>query len=130
MKGKMSLARSSYIGERVASHKPVYALAFFPFDKTVVVAIVIGFASCEVGFATNTCFGVTKQHCFVTNKVYFVTNTVCFVTNKVYFVTNTVCFVTNKVSFVTNKHCFAAKQHSFPTKKLCFVAETLTNINR
>src|SRR6267378_3938562 len=108
MKGKMSLARSSYISERVASHKPVYALAFFPFDKTVVVAIVIGFASCEVGFATNTCFGVTKQHCFATNEV---------------------CFVTNKVCFVTNKHCFAAKQHSFLTKKLCFVTETLTNID-
>src|SRR6267378_4281403 len=92
MKGKMSLARSSYISERVASHKPVYALAFFPFDKTVVVAIVIGFASCEVGFATNTCFGVTKQHCFATNRVCFVTNEVCFVTNEVYFVTNKVCF--------------------------------------
>src|SRR5437016_13333230 len=91
MKGKMSLARSSYIGERVASHKRVYALAFFPFDKTVVVAIVIGCASCEVGFATNTCFGVTKQHCFATNEV-------CFVTNEVYFVTNKVCFVTNKRS--------------------------------
>ena len=80
MKGKMSLARSSYIGERVASHKPVYALAFFPFDKTVVVAIVIGFASCEVGFATNTCFGVTKQHCFAAKQHSFLTKKLCFVT--------------------------------------------------
>ena len=91
------------------------APAIFPFNKPVLVAIVINSASFEVWFAANTWFGVTKQHQFVTNKH-------CFVTNKVYFVTNKVCFV-------TNKHCFAAKQHSFPTKKLCFVAETLTNTN-
>src|SRR6267142_279063 len=123
MKGKMKFVESSYIGERVMSHKSVPAPAIFPFSKTVVVAFVIKSASIEVWFATNTCFDVTKQH-------YFVTNEHCFVTNKVYFVTNKVYFVTNKVCFVTNKHCFAAKQHSFPAKKLCFVAETLTNINR
>src|SRR6266850_1588994 len=118
MKGKMKMSESSYISPP----------AIFPFNKPVLVAIVINSASFEVWFAANTWFGVTKQHQFVTNKVYFVTNKVCFVTNKVYFVTNKVCFVTNKVCFVTNKHCFAskqcclaAKQHSFLTKKLCFV---------
>src|SRR6267378_7264802 len=113
MKGKMKMSESSYISPP----------AIFPFNKPVLVAIVINSASFEVWFAANTWFGVTKQHQFVTNEVYFVTNKVCFVTNEVYFVTNKVCFV-------TNKHCFAAKQHSFPTRKLCFVAETLTNINR
>src|SRR3989442_750051 len=113
MKGKMQLAKSSYVPSP----------AIFPFNKAVFVAIVINSASFEVWFAVNACFGVTKQHHFVINKVYFVAN-------KVYFVANKVCFVTNKVCFVTNKHCFAAKQHSFPTKKLCFVAETLINMNR
>src|SRR6267378_265177 len=102
MKGKMTLVASSYVGERITSHKSVPAPAIFPFNKAVVVAFVITSVSIEVWFATNTCFGVTKQH----------------------------YFVKNKVCFVTNKHCFAAKQHSFLTKKLCFVAETLTTINR
>src|SRR5205807_2640880 len=129
MKEKTKFVESSNIAERFTSHKCVPAPAIFPFSKTVVAAFVIKSVSIEVWFATNTCFDVTKQHCFVTNKVYFVANKVYFVTNKVYFVTNKVYFVTNKVCFVTNKHCFAAKQHSFPTKKLCFVAETVTNTN-
>src|SRR6267143_188679 len=104
MKGKMKMSQSSYISPP----------AIFPFNKPVLVAIVINSASFEVWFAANTWFGVTKQHQFVTNKVYFVTN-------KVYFVTNKVCFVTNKVYFVTKQCCLAAKQHSFLTKKLCFV---------
>src|SRR6266850_1634566 len=114
MKGKMKFVESSYIGERFTSHKPVPAPAIFPFSKTVVVAFVIKSASIEVWFATNTCFGVTKQHCFVTNKLCFVAKKVRFVTNKVCFVTNKVCFVTNKVYFVTNKVCFV-------TNKVCFV---------
>jgi len=118
MTGKMKMSESSYISPP----------AIFPFNKPVLVAIVINSASFEVWFAANTWFGVTKQHqfvtnkhCFVTNKVYFVTNKVCFVTNKVYFVTNKVCFVTNKHCFASNQCCLAAKQHSFLTKKLCFV---------
>src|SRR6267142_1915417 len=110
MKGKMKFVESSYIGERVTSHKPVPAPAIFPFDKTVVVAFVIKSASIEVWFATNTCFGVTKQHYFVTNRVCFVTNTVCFVTNKVCFLTNKVCFVTSKVYFVTKQSLLRDKQ--------------------
>ena len=106
MKGKMKMSESSYISPP----------AIFPFNKPVLVAIVINSASFEVWFAANTWFGVTKQHQFVTNKH-------CFVTNKVYFVTNKVYFVANKVYFV-------AKQHSFLTKKLCFVAKQSTNINR
>jgi len=110
MKGKMTLVASSYVGERITSHKPVPAPAIFPFNKAVVVAFVIKSVSIEVWFATNTCFAVTKQHYFVTNEHCFVTNTVCFVTNKVCFLTNTVCFVTNKVCFVTNKVYFVTKQ--------------------
>ena len=109
MKGKMKFVESSHIGERVMSRKSVPAPAIFPSNKTVVVAIVIKSASIEVWFATNTCFGVTKQHCFVTNKVYFVTNKHCFVTNKH-------CFVTNRVYFVTNKHCFVPNKVYFVTK--------------
>src|SRR2546425_1057431 len=104
MTGKMKMSESSYISPP----------AIFPFNKPVLVAIVINSASFEVWFAANTWFGVTKQHQFVTNKH-------CFVTNKVYFVTNKVCFVTNKHCFASNQCCLAAKQHSFLTKKLCFV---------
>src|SRR6266550_979480 len=104
MKGKMKMSDSSYISPP----------AIFPFNKPVLVAIVINSASFGVWFAANTWFGVTKQHQFVTNKVYFVTN-------KVYFVTNKVCFVTNKHCFASKQCCLAAKQHSFLTKKLCFV---------
>src|SRR6267142_1114761 len=104
MKGKMKMSESSYISPP----------AIFPFNKPVLVAIVINSASFEVWFAANTWFGVTKQHQFVTNKVYFVTNKVCFVTNEV-------CFVTNKDCFASKQCCLAAKQHSFLTKKLCFV---------
>src|SRR6267143_866124 len=128
LKWKMKSAESSYIGERVTSHKPVTAPAVFPFDKTVVVAIVIEIASFELWFATNTCFGVTKQHhfvtkehCFATNKCCFVTNKHWFVTNKHCFVTKKHCFVTNKYSFVTNKHCFVTNKHCFVTNKYCFV---------
>src|SRR3989454_12670118 len=121
MKGKMKSVESSYTGERVTSHKPVPAPAIFPFDKTVVVAFVIKSVSIEVWFAANTCFGVTKQHCFVTNKVYFVTNKVYFVTNKHCFVTNKHCSVTNKVYFVTNKVCFVANKVCFVANKVCFV---------
>src|SRR3989475_11437438 len=102
MKGKMTFVESSYIGERVTSHKPVYAPAIFSFDESVVVAFVIKSASIEVWFAANTCFGVTKQH----------------------------RFVTKPHEFVTKPHEFITKQHSFLTKKRRFVAETLTNINR
>ena len=111
MTGKMKMSESSYISPP----------AIFPFNKPVLVAIVINSASFEVWFAANTWFGVTKQHQFVTNKHCFVTNKVYFVTNKVYFVTNKVCFVTNKHCFASNQCCLAAKQHSFLTKKLCFV---------
>src|SRR5882762_9989515 len=117
MKGKMKFVESSYIGERVTSHKPVPAPAIFPFTKTVVVEFVIKSASIEVWFATNTCFDVTKQHYFVTNEHCFVTNEHCFVTNKVYFVTNEVYFVTNKVCFVTNKVCFVTNKVYFVTKQ-------------
>jgi len=122
MKGKMKMSESSYISPP----------AIFPFNKPVLVAIVINSASFEVWFAANTWFGVTKQHQFVTNKHCFVTNKVCFVTNKVCFVTNKVYFVTNKVCFVTNKHCFVTNKHHFVTKTLCFasrhVASRQTNI--
>src|SRR6267378_4516571 len=82
MKGKMKFVESTYIGERVTSHKSVPAPAIFPFTKTVVVEFVIKSASIEVWFATNTCFDVTKQHYFVTNEHYFVTNKVYFVTKQ------------------------------------------------
>src|SRR6266478_4109789 len=111
MKGKMKMSESLYISPP----------AIFPFNKPVLVAIVINSASFEVWFAANTWFGVTKQHQFVTNKHCFVTNKVYFVTNKVYFVTNKVYFVTNKHCFASKQCCLAAKQHSFLTKKLCFV---------
>ena len=110
MKGKMTFVESSYIGERVTSHKPVCAPAIFSFDESVVVAFVIKSVSIEVWFATNTCFDVTKQHYFVTNEHCFVTNKVCFVTNKVCFVTNKVYFVTNKVYFVTKQSLLRDKQ--------------------
>src|SRR6267378_3960578 len=109
MKGKMKFVESSYIGERVTSHKSVPAPAIFPFTKTVVVEFVIKSASIEVWFATNTCFGVTKQHRFVTKPHEL---------------------VTKPREFVTKPHEFVTKQHSFLTKKLGFVAETLTTINR
>src|SRR5882672_2661325 len=97
MKGKMKFVESSYIGERVTSHKPVPAPAIFPFTKTVVVEFVIKSASIEVWFATNTCFDVTKQHRFVTKSHEF---------------------VTKPHEFVTKPHEFVTKQHSFLTKKL------------
>src|SRR3989442_455762 len=90
MTGKMKMSESSYISPP----------AIFPFNKPVLVAIVINSASFEVWFAANTWFGVTKQHQFVTNKV---------------------CFVTNKHCFASYQCCLAEKQHSFLTKKLCFV---------
>jgi len=45
MKGKMKLARVSYIDERVKSHKLVDAPGIFPLGKTVAVAILLEFAS-------------------------------------------------------------------------------------
>src|SRR2546425_208482 len=83
MTGKMKMSESSYISPP----------AIFPFNKPVLVAIVINSASFEVWFAANTWFGVTKQH----------------------------QFVTNKHCFASTQCCLAAKQHSFLTKKLCFV---------
>ena len=102
MKGKMTFVESSYIGERVTSHKPVYAPAIFSFDERVVVAFVIKSASIDVWLAANTCFDVRKQH----------------------------RFVTKPQEFVAKPHEFVTKQHSFLTKKPGFVAETLTTINR
>src|SRR6266478_2347581 len=123
MKGKMTFVESSYIGERVTSHKPVYAPAIFSFDESVVVAFVIKSASIDVWLAANTCFDVTKQHRFVTKPHEFVTKPHEFVTKPHEFVTKPHEFVTKPLEFVT-------KQHSFLTKKRRFVAETLTNINR
>ena len=111
MKAKMKLAESSYIAERVTSHKPVYAPAIFPFDKTVVVAIVRESASFEVCFAANTCFGVAKQHRFVTKQHEFVTKPHEF--------------VTKPHEFVTKPHELVTKKHSFLTKKLGFVEKHL-----
>src|SRR6267143_1199553 len=109
MIGKMTFVESSYIGERVTSHKPVYAPAIFSFDERVVVAFVIKSASIDVWLAANTCFDVTMQHRFVTKPHEF---------------------VTKPHEFVTKPHEFVTKQHSFLTKNRRFVAETLTNINR
>jgi len=104
MKAKMKLAESSYIAERVTSHKPVYAPAIFPFDKTLVVAIVRESASFEVWFAANTCCGVTKQHRFVTKPHEF---------------------VAKPHELITNPHELVTKKHSFLTKKLGFVEKHL-----
>src|SRR2546422_2400221 len=112
MKGKMTFVESSYTGERVTSHKPVPAPAIFPFSKTVVVAFVIKSASIEVWFATNTCFGVTKQHRFVTKPHEFVTKPHEF--------------VTKPHEFVAKPHEFVTKPHEFVTKPLKFVTKTLT----
>ena len=109
MKGKMTFVESSYIGERVTSHKPVYAPAIFSFDESVVVTFVIKSASIEVWLAANTCFDVTKQYRFVTKPHEF---------------------VTKPHEFVTKPYEFVTKQHSFLTKNRRFIAETLTNINR
>src|SRR6059036_3058431 len=122
MKGKMKFVESSYTGERFTSHKPVPAPATFPFDKTVVVAFVIKSVSIEVWFATNTCFGVTKQHCFVTNKVYVVTNKHCFVTNKHCFVTNRVYFVT-KHSLLRHKQSLLRDKQTLLRGKATFVSD-------
>ena len=144
MKGKMTFVESSYIGERVTSHKPVYAPAIFSFDESVVVAFVIKSASIDVWLAANTCFDVTKQHRFVTKPHEFVTKPHEFVTKPHEFVTKPHEFVTKPHEFVTKPHEFVikphefvtkphefvTKQHSFLTKKRRFVAETLTNINR
>ena len=109
MKGKMTFVESSYIGERVTSHKPVYAPAIFSFDESVVVTFAIKSASIEVWLAANTCFDVTKQYRFVTKPHEF---------------------VTKPHEFVTKPYEFVTKQHSFLTKNRRFIAETLTNINR
>ena len=137
MKGKMKFVESSHIGERVMSHKSVPAPAIFPFTKTVVVEFVIKSASIEVWFATNTCFGVTKQHRFATKPHEFVTKPHEFVAKPHEFVakphefvTKPHEFVTRPHEFVTKPHEFVTKQHSFLKKKLGFVAETLTTINR
>src|SRR5437867_1946685 len=106
MKGKMTLVASSYVGERITSHKPVPAPAIFPFDKPVVVAIVIGFASIEVWFAANTCFEVTKQHRFVAKAHEFVTKAHEFVTKAHEFVIKAHEFVTKPHKFVTKAHEF------------------------
>ena len=104
MKGKMKFVESSYIGERVTSHKPVPAPAIFPFSKTVVVAFFIKSASIEVWLAANTCFDVTKQHRFVTKPHEFVTKPHEF--------------ATKPHEFVTKPHEFVTKQHSFLTKSV------------
>ncbi len=89
MKGKMKFVESSYTGERITSHTLVPAPAFFPSNKAVFVAFVIKSASIEVWFATNTCFGVTKQHRFVTKPHEFVTKPHSFLTKKLGFVAET-----------------------------------------
>ena len=61
MKEKTKFVESSNIAERFTSHKCVPAPAIFPFSKTVVAAFVIKSVSIEVWFATNTCFGITRQ---------------------------------------------------------------------
>src|SRR2546427_5077307 len=104
MKGKMKFVESSYIGERVTSHKPVPAPAIFPFNKAVVVAFVIKSVSIEVWFATNTCFDVTKQHRFVTKPHEFVAKPHEFVAKHHEFVTNPHKFVAKPHEFVTNPH--------------------------
>src|SRR6267143_1560429 len=104
MKGKMTFVESSYIGERVTSHKPVYAPAIFSFDENVVVAFVIKSASIDVWLAANTCFDVTKQHRFVTKPHEFVTKPHEF--------------VTKPHEFVTKPHAFVTKQHSFLRKSV------------
>jgi hypothetical protein len=118
MKAKMKLAESSYIAERVTSHKPVYAPAIFPFDKTVVVAIVRESASFEVWFAANTCCGVTKQHRFVTKPHEFVAKRHEFVAKRHEF-------VTKPHELITKPHELVTKKHSFLTKKLGFVEKHL-----
>src|SRR5882724_10590046 len=118
MKGKMKFVESSYIGERFTSHKPVPAPAIFPFSKTVVVAFLIESASIEVWFATNTCFGVTKQHRFVTKPHEFVAKPHEFVAKPHEF-------VTKPHEFVAKPHQLVTKKHSFLTKKLGFVEKHL-----
>ncbi len=137
MKGKMTFVESSYIGERVTSHKPVYAPAIFSFDESVVVTFVIKSASIEVWLAANTCFDVTKQHRFVTKPHEFVIKPHEFVIKPHEFVTKPHEFVIKPHEFVikphefvTKPHEFVTKQHSFLTKNRRFIAETLTNINR
>ncbi len=128
MKGKMTFVESSYIGERVTSHKPVYAPAIFSFDERVVVAFVIKSASIDVWLAANTCFDVTMQHRFVTKPHEFVTKRHEFVTKPHEFVTKRYEFVTKPHEFVTKPHEFVTKQHSFLAKKLFFVAETRVSV--
>jgi len=118
MKAKMKLAESSYIAERVTSHKPVYAPAIFPFDKTLVVAIVRESASFEVWFAANTCCGVTKQHRFVTKPHEFVAK-------PHEFVTKPHKLITKPHELITKPHELVTKKHSFLTKKLGFVEKHL-----
>ena len=118
MKAKMKLAESSYIAERVTSHKPVYAPAIFPFDKTLVVAIVRESASFEVWFAANTCCGVTKQHRFVTKPHEFVAK-------PHEFVTKPHKLITKPHELITKPHQLVTKKHSFLTKKLGFVEKHL-----
>jgi len=125
MKAKMKLAESSYIAERVTSHKPVYAPAIFPFDKTVVVAIVRESASFEVCFAANTCFGVAKQHRFVTKQHEFVAKPHELVTKPHEFVAKPHEFVTKPHELITKPHELVTKKHSFLTKKLGFVEKHL-----
>src|SRR3989454_7832294 len=122
MKGKMTFVESSYIGERVTSHKPVPAPAIFSFDESVVVEFVTKSASIDVWLAANTCFDVTKQHRFVTKPHEIVTKPHEIVTKPHEIVTKPHEFVTKPHEFVTKPHEFVTKQHSFLTKKLCFVA--------
>ena len=139
MKAKMKLAESSYIAERVTSHKPVYAPAIFPFDKTLVVAIVRESASFEVWFAANTCCGVTKQHRFVTKPHEFVAKPHEFVTKPHELITKSHEFatkphelitkphelITKPHELITKPHELVTKKHSFLTKKLGFVEKHL-----
>src|SRR2546422_7999907 len=123
MKGKRTFVESSYIGERVTSHKPVYAPAIFSFDEGVVVAFVIKSASIDVWLAANTCFDVTKQHRFVTKTHEFVTKPHEFVTKPDEFVTKPDEFVTKSDAFVTKPDRFVTKPHEFVNKHDKLVAK-------
>src|SRR2546426_4489280 len=102
--------------ERVMSHKPVDVPAIFPFDKTVAVAILLEFRSFEVWFATNKCYGVTKQH-------YLVTKPHEFVARPHDFVAKLHDFVAKPHDFVAKSHDFVAKPHDFVTKPHELVAK-------
>src|SRR5437870_7559374 len=121
MKGKMKFVESSHIGERVMSHKSVPAPAIFPFDKTVVVAIVTKSASIDVWLAANTCFDVTKQHRFVTKPHEIVSKPHEIVTKPHEIVTKPHEIVTKPHEIVTKPHEIVTKPHEIVSKPHEFV---------